>query len=604
MKTCVLAITALVLALLALADPLTTQPIVAQAPVAQVPTGWQYISPRPGATLVTPRTTIALRPGDLLDPVTVNAARFKVVGTKSGAHTGSVVLADDGETVIFKPRVPFTLGEIVTVALTPGLKTASGRLAGPVSFSFTISSHEVAPPSESDRLLSEGVGGPTPIAPDKSSPPLLGSRLPVNFPALTVTTPANGTGDGYTFLSPYRMGPGSSQFLLIVDNSGQPVYYRPLDVPGYDFKKQPNGLLTYSKYFQFYVMDSSYNIVESFGAGNGYFPDVHELRLLPNGHALFLIYDSQTMDMSLIVPGGQPNATVTGLVIQELDSARDVVFQWRSWDHMAITDTYQSLTAASIDYVHGNAIEQDTDGNLLISSRHIAEITKINRQTGDIIWRLGGKNNQFTFVNETNDPPFYYRNNQTPVYSRGLEYQLDEVAKTATHVWDYPNTPDTFSGAMGNVQTLPNGNRMIGWGSAGLTTEVKPDGSKAFELAFTSPVVSYRSFRFPWQGHPTTPPLLTAQMQGLTVTLTMSWNGATDIASYRVYGGNGPNPTTLLTTPSRTGFETQVAVANDLTRCLFFRVLPINNMGQPTQYSNEVRNSTACYVYNFPLMNR
>lgn len=149
------------------------------------------------------------------------------------------------------------------------------------------------------------------------------------------------------------------------------------------------------------MLDSTYTRVDTYRAGNGYSTDLHELQLLPNGHALLMIYDPQTVDMSRIVPGGNPAATVVGLVIQELDAQKQVVFEWRSWDHFQITDaTAEDLTAAVIDYAHGNALERDADGNILLSSRHMDEITKIDRQTGDIMWRLGGKHNQFTFVND------------------------------------------------------------------------------------------------------------------------------------------------------------------------------------------------------------
>ena len=88
-------------------------------------------------------------------------------------------------------------------------------------------------------------------------------------------------------------------------------------------------------------------------------------RVLNNGHALLMSYDKQPVNMSLIVPGGHPNAMVTGLIIQEIDENKNVVFQWRSWDHYLITDAVDvNLTFSTIDYCHGNAIELDNDGNL------------------------------------------------------------------------------------------------------------------------------------------------------------------------------------------------------------------------------------------------
>lgn len=94
--------------------------------------------------------------------------------------------------------------------------------------------------------------------------------------------------------------------------------------------------------------------------------------------------------MSAVAPDGNVAVTVSGLIIHGLDRQKNVVFQWRIWDHFKITDaTHENLTAATIDYVHGNALEVDADGNLLLSSRHMDEITKIDRGTGEMPWRMG-----------------------------------------------------------------------------------------------------------------------------------------------------------------------------------------------------------------------
>jgi len=154
------------------------------------------------------------------------------------------------------------------------------------------------------------------------------------------------------------------------------------------------------------VLDSHYQETRVISATRGYHADAHELQILPNGHALFLIYDPQPASSEAISAGVPATATVIGLVIQELDTSGLETFHWESWDHFLITDTYVALNAPMVDYVHGNALEVANDGNLLLSSRHLSEITKIDHIDGHIIWRLGGKNNQFNFVNDP-DGPFY-----------------------------------------------------------------------------------------------------------------------------------------------------------------------------------------------------
>ena len=225
-------------------------------------------------------------------------------------------------------------------------------------------------------------------------------------------------------------------------------------------------------------------------------------------------HDPQIIDMSAIVPGGQRAATVVGAVIQELDNNKHVIFQWRSFDHFKVTDVVgEDLTANVIDAVHPNTIEVDNDGQLLLSSRHMDEITKIDRTTGAIIWRWGGKNNQFSYSNDTvgfshqhsirRTPAgslilFDNGNYHTPPASRAVEYSMDETNKTVTLLWQFAHTPEIDATAMGSVQRLPNGNTLIGWGSASpALTEVRPDGSIALELKFPDSVVSYRRVPLP-----------------------------------------------------------------------------------------------------------
>ena len=382
----------------------------------------------------------------------------------------------------------------------------------------------------------------------------------------------------------FNGSPNLGSYLLILDNQGEPVYYQKVPETYYvtDFKLLPNGQLAYWMANAYHLLDDHYNEVFTVTAKNGFIGpiDPHELQLLlPNGNYLYMISFDRIVDMSQIVPGGNPQAIVTGLVIQEQDPDDNVVFQWNSFDHIPISDTIQALTMPIIDYMHGNALELDRDGNILLSSRHLNEITKIDHQTGEIIWRLGGKKNEFTISSPfiADDPHFYLQhdirrlangnislfdnhNDHPPLNSRGAEYYLNESDKIALLVDQYRNTPDLFTPFAGNYQHLSNGNTAIGWGGhQGINyTEVQPNGEKAFELALPAGYVTYREFRFPWHGFPTWMPDLVLQPGNDALTLTFSWNGATEISRFAVYGGNSLPPTTLLGEPQKGGFETSL----------------------------------------------
>ncbi len=487
-----------------------------------------YLSPIPGAICVTPQSNIIIRASERLDKSSIESQSFiNVTGSISGNHPGKIILAGDQESILFQPVVPFTSGENVAVKISHGIKTLSGKFLQDTTFNFTISSNNFSEEFKSEAILKELIGmgainssaASIPIGKIKKLNKVTGLKdLPDDFPELSVTQ-FNNPDPGYIFLSNFSVQIGNSygNYLMVVDNYGNPVFYRKMPAPCFDFKVQPTGLITYYNMstHKFYGMNSSFAIVDSFACGNGYITDVHELRVLPNGNYFLLADDYEKVDMSKIVPGGNPNATVTGIIIQELDKSGNVFFQWRSWDHFKITDaTHEDLTAASIDYVHSNAIEINSDStSILLSSRHLDEITDIDLKTGNIIWRLGGNNNQFTFINDNlgfshqhairrlpnGDITLFDDGNfHTPPFSRGVEYKLDELSKTATLVWQYRNNPDIYGDAMGYVQRFDNDNSLIGWGTANPTvTEVDAEGSVALEMSFQYGQWSYRAFKYP-----------------------------------------------------------------------------------------------------------
>jgi len=370
---------------------------------------YQFISPIPSSSLNLPETTIIIRDGRLIDESTLDKLEFIVEGSKSGKHSGDLILARDSKTLIFNPAIPFELGEEVFVKLLSKLKTREGTELPSIQFSFKISDRTIDENSShlkdkfeySGKIMNE-------ISAKKYSEVLLPfDNLPEDFPEITITGFDNPS-PGFIFMAPYSLYPTEPfSYLLIVDNNGVPVYY--LRVPRFtaDFKVQHNGSLTYYDYasFKFFELDSAYSVIDSFACGNGYPTDDHEFLLFPEGHSFLMSYDWQPVRMDTVVQGGDSTAIVIGLIVQELDADKNVIFQWRSWDHFQITDATEDidLTAHTIDYVHGNAIEVTVHGNLLISSRHLDEITKINRQTGEIIWKLGGlnaRNNDFQFIND------------------------------------------------------------------------------------------------------------------------------------------------------------------------------------------------------------
>ncbi len=469
--------------------------------------------------MVMSATGVLIRYGESFSSLSSqNTREIKVVGEKSGRHQGKLILLEDNNLLSFTPAEPFQYGEKVTVELA-NIKLIDGSFSPLLKYSFTIIKQKSEPRKNlySELLFPEGkIKNNKLLVPQNT----MQDSLPADFPEYSAI--CNNPTPGFLFFAPFSWPMTGSIYMIISDNYGIPVFFRRMSSTVFDFQKQPNGNLTYfdTNTGVYYEMNSKYEVIDSHNMID-YPTDVHELRIIENGHTLMFSYDQQRVGMDTVVSGGNPNALVTGLVLQELDADKNLVFQWRSWDHYKITDATDdiNLTDSLIDYVHGNAIELDYDGNILLSCRHMDEITKINRTTGDIIWRWGGihcKNNQFTFLNDSlgfshqhcirrlsngNYTIFDNGNLHSPQFSRSVEYQMDEANKMVTLVWEYRNTPSTHSDAMGSVERLSNHNTIIGWGSNSAPpgiSEVGPDGTQKLAFEFGENTYCYRGFKYDW----------------------------------------------------------------------------------------------------------
>jgi hypothetical protein len=336
----------------------------------------------------------------------------------------------------------------------------------------------------------------------------LTAQLPPSFPTLVITS--NGPVAPGDFIGTLgAKGSTTNNFNVVLDNSGTPLYETPFT--NLWRAVTPCGLIAEAASKNWALKDESFTVVGTFPPGDG-----HDFKLLPNGHALLLESENWPVDMSQFVPGGRPDAVLQSLVFWEVDANKQILFQWRARDHLAITDSLDFNTLATVDWTHVNAITLDSlDHNYLVSLRGFCQILKISRSTGEVIWRLGGKSNDFTFIGEhPENAPYYFigqhnihslangdllffdngsLQNQGPLpgrtYSRAVEYHLDETNMTATLVWEYRHSPDVLTPTEGVVKRFTNGNTYIGWVSAAqqgtgpVLTEVNASNQVMFEMS-------------------------------------------------------------------------------------------------------------------------
>ena len=297
-----------------------------------------------------------------------------------------------------------------------------------------------------------------------------------------------------------QLDTGRPAYAGILDNEGRFIWYRQFAGPVVDFQRQPNGNFTVfsneaGQDPHFYELDLYGNILNEYAARPQYVTGPHEIRLLAGGHVLFG-RRQETVDLSGV--GGRSDALVTTSVVEVIRADESALY-WDPLRYFRVEDAAADIdiTAAEVNPWHGNAIEIDTDGHLLVSFRNCDEITKINAQNGEIIWRLGGKNNQFLFVDDPltgfshqhgvrrlpngNIILFDNGNLHVPPQSRAAEYELDEANRVARLVWDYRDPRGVYGFALGFAQRLDNGNTLINYGTARKMVEVSPEGRIEWE---------------------------------------------------------------------------------------------------------------------------
>ncbi len=334
---------------------------------------------------------------------------------------------------------------------------------------------------------------------------------------------------GYYLMTPFRFGINnlSPKPAVILDSKGFVAWYMPVNARNItDFKFNPR----WQKYqfvqflnpqqVDYVVLDSAFNSVDSFTTVNGILPDSHDFQISDDGAYSLAGASDSIMDLSNYLFNGVPgsaNTRVTGFVVQEFDEDHNLLFQWDSNDHIPPTAGYAfyGYNPGGFDYCHGNSIAEDTDGNLLLSFRHLNAVYKIDRQTGKVLWQLGGKTSSFSFTNDVgfsgqhdarrlpngNIALFDNANMAAPPrISRAVEYELDTVNWVATKVWEYKYVPGFFSRAMAGHQTTPGRLHAVSYGlvfrpdpSAVLVDDA---GNLITELFFADSVMSYRSYYY------------------------------------------------------------------------------------------------------------
>ena len=567
---CAAAALALGVVSLAVAWPASAGTSPTGAPPASTHPAPVSVFPIPGSEVVAPGAQIAFRG---ISPYGLGSVT--VSGSATGSHSGAIKGDSDGNGASFVPDKPFKPGELVTV-------TTSLNLVGAPSGSYQF-------------RVADGPG-PVPYLPAKTVPrnrdDVLSFRSrPDLSPAAIkfMSGPAPGAAD-YLFLAP-QFGPLQDGPMLL-DPSGNLVFFKPMPSGSIaaDFRIQQyegSPVLTWWQGYtaagigvgQDEIYDSSYREMAQVHAANGLSADLHEFLLTSKGTALIVAYYPVYWDTTGV--GGPKHNVVLDSVVQEIDIPTGLVlFQWDSLDHVPLRDSYvRPMKGALYDYFHVNSIDVASDGNLVISGRNTWAAYKVNHSSASTMWTLGGKHSSFKLGPAA---PFAYQHDvrvmgpgddqislfddadgPPPVHgqSRGLVLQLDYRHMTARVAAQRDHSPPLLTRFQGNLQVLPGGDEVIGWGQQPYFTEFGPRGRVLLDARFVDGTSSYRVYAFgEWTGTPADQPAIAASDSRRSTTVYASWNGSTQTAFWLVLGGAKRGSLSIRRLARRTGFETAIPI--------------------------------------------
>ncbi len=529
------------------------------------------VSPLPGTADASPATQISFLGG----PGT-QVSGVRVVGSRSGVHAGVLRAYSTGTGESFLPSHPFLAGERVTVQARAGTASASQ----PASTTFTVA-HQAA---VSQKEFPINPGNPNDVQHYSSAPTLTPSSVSIS------TAARPGTSPGDLFLAPYQ-GDGSPG-PMITDQSGNLVWFHPLAAgqAATNFQVQQYEGRPVLTWWQGRIIgvgfgegedviyNGSYDRVAAIRAGNGYHADLHAIKLTPQGTAWIDAFDP--IDMNLSAVHGARDGILTDSVIQEVDVKTGLVmWEWHALGHIPVSESKNPAprTAYPWDYVHINSADPGSAGDVLLSARNTWTLYDVNIHSGGFNWRLGSARSSFKLGSGVrfywqHDAEFQpgglismFDNGSDPPkekQSRGLLLAPNLTNHTVTLVKQFTNPTKTLlAESQGNAEALPGGNWLLGYGRLPNFTEFDASGHVLLDGTLGRNVQNFKTFISPWSGEPDTPPSVAVRAgAGGAVGVAMSWNGATNVASWRVLAGSSPGSLAPLASVAKAGFQTETTV--------------------------------------------
>ena len=455
------------------------------------------------------------------------------------------------------------------------------------------------------------------------------------------------------FIAPYDQSANPSTLVgetgpLMMDAAGNPIWFKPVSgnnrLQVVDFHTQtlfgkpvmvwwqgtiagtvPSSLPAGTPLSgDFVIYNQHYKKIMTVHAPSGAGLDLHEMLVTSPGDAYFI--STKIVKANLTPYGGTADGEFINPIIQEENlRTHKIVFTWNMHKHVPLSNSFYPAPTTPgdpWDVYHLNSIDLSPDGSqLLISARNTWGIYDISHKTGQVLWQIGGKQNQFSLPSDLVTGPygsaFQYQHDARFVPggislyddgglsvppdggpygpSRGLILNLDQQNHTAS-LASPPiyHTPALFANSQGNLQVLGNGNVLVGWGSdtqaggqlSSYFTEYSSSGSVLADYGLAGQDVSYRAYSLPWVGLPLTKPAAAAISASGQTTVYASWNGSTETSAWELLAGSKRGALSPVSTTQRNGFETAMTTT---AAGPFFEVKALDASGKTLNTSAVIR---------------
>lgn len=372
--------------------------------------------------------------------------------------------------------------------------------------------------------------------------------MPSTFP--DYTTEGESATDGDFYLSTYDL---STNYIFKLNNQGELIFYKEItktdedgnevNTNGLDFRKQYNSdgevRYTYMPYLEesfadgdcsginpgcVVVMDENYEVIDEIyyldENGDEILIDPHGFIWIDDDHYIVAAYKQETVEVPEEIGADNNLADLAVLYIEEVKDG-EVLWEFCSADYEQFLYESNSVTwdesmDKCYDYVHFNSMNYDTDGNILVSCRHLDAILKISTEDGSLIWQLGGDYDDFGLTDDqlfsyqhsiilTEDGGYMLFDNADTANWAGeadtssvIRLTVDEENMTVTDFMRY-SVLDYFSNYMGAIRELDAENSVYLWsvgGNYSIDSDTPPEWSM-IEYTETDGDVSYHfCFRF------------------------------------------------------------------------------------------------------------